>query len=75
MTCSVYLPGNAIGMSSPLLLLLLLTPALMLEFRYHNNSEIKQYLHQVSAANPDITYLYSIGKSVKGNGDVSILQQ
>ncbi|MED6261809.1 hypothetical protein ATANTOWER_010387 [Ataeniobius toweri] len=38
----------------------------MLEFRYHSNSEIEQYLHQVSSANPDITHLYSIGKSVKG---------
>uniref|UniRef100_A0A3Q2DGH1 Peptidase M14 domain-containing protein n=1 Tax=Cyprinodon variegatus TaxID=28743 RepID=A0A3Q2DGH1_CYPVA len=54
--------------SSPLLLLLLLlVPSLMLELRYHNNSEIEQYLLQVSAANPDITHLYSIGKSVKGN--------
>uniref|UniRef100_A0A146ZP65 Carboxypeptidase M n=1 Tax=Fundulus heteroclitus TaxID=8078 RepID=A0A146ZP65_FUNHE len=52
--------------SSLLFLLLLFVPTLMLEFRYHSNSEIEQYLFQVSAANPDITHLYSIGKSVKG---------
>ncbi|XP_047246006.1 carboxypeptidase M [Girardinichthys multiradiatus] len=52
--------------SSLFLLLFLLVPTLMLEFRYHSNSEIEQYLHQVSSANPDITHLYSIGKSVKG---------
>ncbi|XP_027899960.1 carboxypeptidase M isoform X3 [Xiphophorus couchianus] len=54
-------------MSSSLFLLLsLLVPTLMLEFRYHDNREIEQYLLQVSADNPDITHLYSIGKSVKG---------
>ncbi|KAM4711866.1 carboxypeptidase M [Anableps anableps] len=54
-------------MSSSLFLLLpLLVPTLLLEFRYHDNSEIEQHLVQVSAANPDITHLYSIGKSVKG---------
>nr|XP_054595779.1 carboxypeptidase M isoform X1 [Nothobranchius furzeri]XP_054595780.1 carboxypeptidase M isoform X1 [Nothobranchius furzeri] len=54
-------------MSSTLLLLLpLIIPALMLEFRYHSNSEIEQYLVQVNTSNPDITHLYSIGKSVKG---------
>uniref|UniRef100_A0A3B5M7U0 Peptidase M14 carboxypeptidase A domain-containing protein n=1 Tax=Xiphophorus couchianus TaxID=32473 RepID=A0A3B5M7U0_9TELE len=53
-------------MSSSLFLLLsLLVPTLMLEFRYHDNREIEQYLLQVSADNPDITHLYSIGKSVK----------
>lgn len=57
-------------MSPPLLLLLLfsiLTPALMLEFRYHNNREMEQYLLQTNASNPDITHLYSIGQSVKGD--------
>ncbi|XP_054878041.1 carboxypeptidase M [Poeciliopsis prolifica] len=57
-------------MSSSLLLLLFLlflfVPTLMLEFRYHNNREMEQYLVQVSADNPNITHLYSIGKSVKG---------
>ncbi|KAE8281211.1 Carboxypeptidase M [Larimichthys crocea] len=51
---------------SSLLLLLLLTSASTLEFRYHNNSEIKQYLVQVNVSNPDITHLYSIGRSVRG---------
>lgn len=45
----------------------LFTPAWTLEFRYHNNHEIEQYLKQVSTSNPDITHLYSIGQSSKGN--------
>ncbi|XP_035468397.2 carboxypeptidase M [Scophthalmus maximus] len=50
-----------------LLLLLLLSPASSaLEFRYHNNREIEQYLVQVNASNPDIAHLYSIGQSVRG---------
>uniref|UniRef100_A0A4W6FHU9 Carboxypeptidase M n=1 Tax=Lates calcarifer TaxID=8187 RepID=A0A4W6FHU9_LATCA len=59
-------------MSSLLLLLvfflplLILTPASALEFRYHNNHEIEQYLRQINASNPDITHLYSIGQSVRG---------
>ncbi|XP_047431913.1 carboxypeptidase M [Mugil cephalus] len=48
------------------LLLLLPSPASMLEFRYHNNQNIEQYLHQVSTSNPDIAHLYSIGQSVRG---------
>ncbi|KAK7896798.1 hypothetical protein WMY93_022123 [Mugilogobius chulae] len=42
------------------------TPVLSLDFRYHNNQQIKEYLVQVSSANPDITHLYSIGQSVRG---------
>ncbi|XP_013884446.1 carboxypeptidase M [Austrofundulus limnaeus] len=56
-------------MSSSLLLLLLLlfiVPAFMLEFRYHSNREMEQYLLQVNASNPDITHLYSIGTTVRG---------
>ncbi|XP_051247717.1 carboxypeptidase M [Dicentrarchus labrax] len=56
-------------MSSLLLLLipfLLLATASTLEFRYHDNREIEQYLLQVNASNPDITHLYSIGQSVQG---------
>ncbi|XP_028254506.1 carboxypeptidase M [Parambassis ranga] len=45
---------------------ILLTPALSLEFRYHNNREIEEYLFDVKAANPDITHLYNIGQSVRG---------
>ncbi|XP_059181786.1 carboxypeptidase M [Centropristis striata] len=48
------------------LLLLLLTVASPLEFRYHSNREIEQHLLQVNASNPDITHLYSIGQSVRG---------
>lgn len=64
---------------SPLLLLLLLlflilTPASMLEFRYHNNREMEQYLLQINASNPDITHLYSIGQSVKGISSFSLCQ-
>lgn len=52
---------------SPLVLFLsFLTPITALEFRYHDNSEIKDYLIQVSGSNPDIAYLYSIGQSVTG---------
>jgi len=55
-------------MSSLLLFLLLLTlgRASALEFRYHNNREIEEYLVRVSGANPDVTHLYSIGQSVRG---------
>ncbi|XP_031152790.1 carboxypeptidase M isoform X2 [Sander lucioperca] len=49
-----------------LLLFLILTPASTLEFHYHNNREIEQYLLQVNASNPAITHLYSIGQSVRG---------
>uniref|UniRef100_A0A3Q0RY18 Carboxypeptidase M n=1 Tax=Amphilophus citrinellus TaxID=61819 RepID=A0A3Q0RY18_AMPCI len=42
------------------------TPAWTLEFRYHNNREIEEFLIQVNAANPEITHLYSIGQSSKG---------
>uniref|UniRef100_A0A3Q4AT78 Peptidase M14 domain-containing protein n=1 Tax=Mola mola TaxID=94237 RepID=A0A3Q4AT78_MOLML len=53
-------------MASLLLCFLLITPASTLEFRYHSNLEIEQYLLQVNASNPDITHLYSIGQSVRG---------
>ncbi|XP_068558679.1 carboxypeptidase M [Cebidichthys violaceus] len=55
-------------MSSLLLLflLLLLRRALALEFRYHDNREMERYLVQTSGSNPDITHLYSIGQSVRG---------
>ncbi|XP_069375690.1 carboxypeptidase M [Paralichthys olivaceus] len=55
-------------MSSLLFLLpfLILSPASSLEFRYHNNNEVEQYLLQIVASNPDITHLYSIGQSVRG---------
>ncbi|CAN9508367.1 unnamed protein product [Ophioblennius macclurei] len=49
-----------------LLLLFLLTPARALDFRYHSNREIEQYLQQVNASHPDIAHLYSIGRSVRG---------
>lgn len=47
-------------------LLLLPSPASALEFRYHSNQEVALYLQQVNAANPDVTHLYSIGRSVLG---------
>ncbi|XP_067438264.1 carboxypeptidase M [Thunnus thynnus] len=55
-------------MSSLLLILpfLILTSASTLEFRYHDNREIEQYLLQVNASNADITHLYSVGQSVRG---------
>lgn len=48
------------------LLVLHLVPVKLLEFRYHSNQEIKEYLLHVSAANADITHLYSVGRSVRG---------
>lgn len=48
------------------LLLLLMRPASTLDFRYHSNLEIGQYLQQVNASHPDIAHLYSIGRSVRG---------
>lgn len=54
-------------MSPSLLLFLLLGSVYTLEFRYHSNGEIEQYLLQVNASNPDIAHLYSIGTSVRGN--------
>ncbi|XP_068163079.1 carboxypeptidase M [Antennarius striatus] len=55
-------------MSSLLLLFLLLflTPCWTLDFRYHNSAEMEGYLSSISASNPDIAHLYSIGKSVNG---------
>ncbi|XP_029018779.1 carboxypeptidase M [Betta splendens] len=54
-------------MSSLLLLLAFLTStAFTLDFRYHSNREMEQYLVQTNASNPDITHLYSIGRSVRG---------
>lgn len=47
-------------------LLLLPSPASALEFRYHSNQEVAQYLQQVNASNPDVAHLYSIGRSVLG---------
>ncbi|XP_008313573.1 carboxypeptidase M [Cynoglossus semilaevis] len=49
-----------------LLLILIITSTSTLEFRYHSNREIEQILTQISLSNPDITHLYSIGKSVRG---------
>ncbi|XP_054480553.1 carboxypeptidase M [Anoplopoma fimbria] len=56
-------------MSSLLLFLLpvlILGRASTLDFRYHDNRQIEQYLVQIRDSNPDITHLYSIGQSVRG---------
>ncbi|KAM9705734.1 carboxypeptidase M [Menidia menidia] len=53
-------------MLSSLLILFLIVSTWTLDFRYHNNREIEQYLLQVNSSNPDITHLYSIGQSVRG---------
>lgn len=58
-------PGPYLPLLLPLLLLLL-RPASTLEFHYHNNQEMEQYLRQVNASHPDIAHLYSIGRSVQG---------
>jgi len=67
LTYRLSLPAHSAVMSSSLLLLLFFVSAWTLEFRYHSNREIEQYLRQVYASNPDIVHLYSIGKSVRGN--------
>ncbi|KAJ0012671.1 hypothetical protein NQD34_017005 [Periophthalmus magnuspinnatus] len=52
----------------PLVFLVVLhhTPVTLLQFYYHNNQQIKEYLFEVNTANPHITHLYSIGQSVRG---------
>ncbi|CAG12387.1 unnamed protein product, partial [Tetraodon nigroviridis] len=45
---------------------LIVASVVALEFRYHNNREMESFLLQVNASNPDITHLYSIGRSVRG---------
>ena len=37
-----------------------------LNFTYHNFDELTLYLRDVAETYPDITHLYSIGKSVEG---------
>ena len=37
-----------------------------LDFTYHNYEDMTTWLKQFSASNPDLTALYSIGKSVQG---------
>lgn len=55
-------------MSSLLFLssILIVARVVALEFRYHSNREMEDFLLQVNASNPDITHLYSIGQSVRG---------
>ncbi|KAG7231970.1 hypothetical protein INR49_010038 [Caranx melampygus] len=67
-TCHTAVMSSLLLPTLLLLLLpfLILSPASALEFRYHDNSEIERYLLQVNASNPDITHLYSIGQSVRG---------
>ncbi|XP_075219466.1 carboxypeptidase D svr [Lycorma delicatula] len=36
------------------------------EIRHHNYTEMKTFLHDIAEEYPDITHLYSIGRSVKG---------
>ncbi|XP_065807366.1 carboxypeptidase M [Labrus bergylta] len=59
-------PRTGAEMSSLLLFLIIIPTTSTLEFHYHDNREIEQYLLQTNASNPDITHLYSIGQSVKG---------
>ncbi|MCI4388985.1 hypothetical protein PGIGA_G00092440 [Pangasianodon gigas] len=37
-----------------------------LEFRYHNTTQVEQYLHEISKNYSSITHLHSIGLSVEG---------
>ncbi|XP_007423460.1 carboxypeptidase M [Python bivittatus] len=47
-------------------LLLLLPLVSGLDFRYHHTKELEAFLKDVHKKHPDITHLYSIGKSVQG---------
>lgn len=40
---------------------------LNLEFKYHDHDEMTKYLRATSARFPNLTALYSIGKSVQGD--------
>lgn len=40
---------------------------LNLEFKYHDHDEMTRYLRATSARFPNLTALYSIGKSVQGD--------
>ena len=44
-----------------------------LDFSYHNYEDMTTWLKQFSASNPDLTALYSIGKSVQGERFFSFL--
>lgn len=44
-----------------------------LDFSYHNYEDMTTWLKQFSASNPDLTALYSIGKSVQGEQFISFL--
>ena len=35
--------------------------------RHHNHAELTQFLKDIHKQYPDITYLYSVGKSVRGS--------
>ncbi|XP_062867094.1 carboxypeptidase M-like [Trichomycterus rosablanca] len=37
-----------------------------LEFRYHNSTQLEQYLHEINKNFSSITHLHSIGQSVEG---------
>ena len=41
------------------------TPANFVTFKHHSNAQLANVLHQIAAAYPDITHLYSIGQSYK----------
>ncbi|KAF7642846.1 hypothetical protein LDENG_00249610 [Lucifuga dentata] len=65
-SCFLLLQEEATVMSSIFLLFFILYQTSSLEFRYHDNGEIEQYLLHINVANPDITHVYSIGQSVRG---------
>ncbi|CAL8324479.1 unnamed protein product [Lota lota] len=47
-------------------LLLFITLAAALDFHYHDNTAMKEYLLHVNTTSPEITHLHSIGRSVRG---------
>jgi uncharacterized membrane protein len=42
------------------------TPAVKLDYVYHNYTALTNYLKDINAKYPTLTHLYSIGKSVEG---------
>ena len=47
-------------------------PEVQLDFVYHNYAALTSYLKNVSEKYPNITHLYSIGKSVEGFNDSNV---
>ncbi|CAL8279355.1 unnamed protein product [Gadus morhua 'NCC'] len=54
------------GMFLLFVVLLFITRAAALDFRYHDNTAMKEYLLHINTTSPEIAHLHSIGRSVRG---------